>query len=296
MACYHPIPARQDAPGAVPILHPEIHTENLALPCGKCLGCRTAKATHWAHRCTHEAKLYKDNTFLTLTYDDDNLPPDGHLDALALQRFLKRLRRRATYDRKNILTSNSSGIRFFACGEYGEETQRPHYHALLFNCTFPNNTKTGKRRGRYIYQSEILNELWPYGRHEFGKADPEAANYIAQYNLKKQGSGDHDRDGVYRPAPFLRMSLRPGIGTKWLEKYKTDLTAGYLTTEGKRHAIPRTYLEKLKKTDPDLVEIILTNKQEHRLANPTDKNDPERLRAAEVIHYQRKTQTDHRAL
>jgi len=254
---------------------------NLALPCGQCIGCRAARATAWANRCGHEASQWNDNTFLTLTYDDDNIPAEGHLEPTALQRFIKRLRK-----------AQPQRIRYFACGEYGEKTNRPHYHALLFNCTFTDREQVGKE----LYSSETLRRLWPYGDNRFGEATPAAANYIAQYNLKKQGAGDYDADGVWRPKPFLRMSLKPAIGTRWLEQYKRDLTHGYLVADGKQTAIPRTYKEKLKKLDPELAEEIEYRTYRHRIENPTNKNQKERLEAAEIIHKRQKEITEKRKI
>ena len=91
------------------------------LPCGKCAECLLEKARDWAVRCTHEAKMHQKDCFITLTYSDQNLPPDGKLNYTHFQLFSKRLRKYAGKD-----------IGFFMCGEYGESTQRPHYHACIF--------------------------------------------------------------------------------------------------------------------------------------------------------------------
>lgn len=291
MACYHPIPASQDGQSQ-PRLWPPMGEANLALPCGKCIGCRTDRATQWAHRCSHEAASWKYNTFLTLTYDDENLPPEGHLVASDLQKFLKRLRKYANGTSSSINRDRSGNIRFFACGEYGDRNDRPHYHALLFNCGFSDRHRVGKD----LYESDALAKLWTKGHHRFGDATPAAASYIAQYNLKKQGAGDHDADGVWRPAPFLRMSLKPAIGSRWLEKYADDLTHGYLVEGGHRHAIPRTYRVKLKTTIPALAEEINVRLQKHRQQTPGDSGDPERRKAQEIIHKRLKELNETRRL
>ena len=159
MACYHPVPFQQltrerldkdNRPetirGDVKI-NPPINTETGYLPCGTCLGCKAARATSWAYRCMHEASLYDHNRFITLTYDDDHLPPNGWLNLRDVQLWMKRLR-------KAIPTK----IRYFLTGEYGSNTGRPHYHALLFNCRFPDEKPAGK-----LILSATADEKWGMG-------------------------------------------------------------------------------------------------------------------------------------
>lgn len=292
MACYWPIPASQMG-SEPPRLWPPLGSANLALPCGKCIGCRTDRATQWANRCQHEASAWRTNAFLTLTYDDDHLPPEGHLQPRDLQLFIKRLRKHAHSNGSGIDRDRSSSIRYFACGEYGDSTNRPHYHALLFNCGFNDREKVGKD----LYSSPLLEQLWPYGQNRLGDCTPAAASYIAQYNLKKQGQGDHDADGVWRPAPFLRMSLKPAIGAKWADKYATDLGQGYLVQEGGRKtSIPRYYQKRVKELQPLFFEALQANAAKHRMKNPTDNNEPERKRDAEEIHKRRKELQERRKL
>ena len=96
------------------------------LPCGQCIGCRLERSRQWAVRCMHEASLHDENSFLTLTYSDENLPPGGSLHLPDFQNFMKRLR-------KSIAPKR---VRFYHCGEYGDILSRPHYHALLFGYDF----------------------------------------------------------------------------------------------------------------------------------------------------------------
>lgn len=272
-------------------------TANLELPCGKCLGCRAARAIQWAHRCSHEASQWEHNTFLTLTYDDDHLPEDGALVPSDLQLFLKRLRKNADRPCSSIDRDRGSGVRFFACGEYGERTHRPHYHILLFNAGFGDGKQVGERHGHKLFRSEVLDRLWPMGRHEFGIATPAAACYIAKYNMKKIGSGERvSADGVALPAPFLRMSNRPAIGARWLERYASDLRHGYLVVDGKQSGIPRTYLNRLKDRNPELYAEITANKQRRAIESPTDNNTAARRVDADIIHRRFQEITSNRSL
>lgn len=320
MACYHPIPIHQDRPGAKVTLWPRstkgrttdlntgAYNETGAIPCGTCIGCKSARAHHWAVRCQHEAEQYTNSIFLTLTYDDDHLPTAGYLDALAFQKFLKRARKRAQSHPDDLGCDQSRRLRYFGCGEYGETNGRPHYHAIIFNCKPPLHDSY--RVGKDIFESNVFTELWPYGKNAWGPATPAAANYIAQYTLKKQrhnrgrerdsGYNDEgyvDEDGVWypKPAPFLRMSLKPAIGATWLDKWKTDLQHGYLVHNGHKIPIPRTYLQRLKLQDPQYHEHITYKTDTHTRQHPKeDNNNPERRKAAEAIHKRRKQLTEQR--
>lgn len=288
MGCYHPIPAEIQEAGSVR-LNPPLGYANTALPCGKCLGCKSGKATEWARRCEHEAKLWQHNSAITLTYDDDRLPPEGHLEPNDFTKFVKRLRKRAnSRDTHGIVRDNRVPVRYFACGEYGDTTQRPHYHALLFNAGFSDRRQVAERNGRPVYHSEALTELWGSGHIELQDASPAAANYIAQYTLKKQGRSSADADGVERPPPFLRMSHKPAIGIHWLRQYKQDLINGYVVVNNVKYPIPRRYMLDLKKHDELLYDAIKHRRTAYAL---TDKHDPARLSAQEQIHWQHKSRT-----
>ena len=97
----------------------------IKLPCGQCVGCRLERSRQWAVRCMHEASLYKRNCFITLTYSNEYLPPNMSLVKSDFQKFMKRLRKRC-----------GSSVRYYYCGEYGENFGRPHYHAILFGFDF----------------------------------------------------------------------------------------------------------------------------------------------------------------
>lgn len=260
---------------------------NLTIPCGKCIGCRTARAATWAVRCMHEAKGWRYNSFITLTYDDEHLPPRGWLEPRELQLFFKRLRK-----------AYAGRVRLFASGEYGSTTNRPHYHALLFNVRFDDQRQVGKD----LYESEQLRELWPKGGHRIGAVTAKSACYIAKYSLKQTPKEQReyvvDDDGVitYRPEPFVRMSLRPGLGALWLEKYGGDLREGFLVVDGEKLPVPRAYLERLDRSDDPTLHSLAEEIRSNREINhtPSNKNHMDRLRAAEVIAAKRLQQKEAR--
>lgn len=128
----------------------------LLLPCGRCIGCRMSVARDWAIRCTFEAQDWKVQSFVTFTYRDDVCPKFLRKDHLS--GAIKRLRARL-----------DSPIKFFACGEYGEEKGRPHYHALLFG----------------VRELAPIQASWPFGFVQVKPVTPERIAYTAGYVSKK---------------------------------------------------------------------------------------------------------------
>ena len=106
--------------------------------------------------------------FITLTYDDAHLPYNQSLSVRDFQLFMKRLRKEF-----------GSGVRFFHCGEYGEKTGRPHYHAILFNCDFKDKKIHTVRNGHRVYVSQQLNDIWGNGLTEIGSVTFESAGLIS---------------------------------------------------------------------------------------------------------------------
>lgn len=184
----------------------------VTIPCGQCIGCRLERSRTWAVRCVHEASLYDDNCFITLTFNDDFLDPRGSLVKKDFQKFMKRLRKRF-----------GDGIRFFHCGEYGEINKRPHHHACLFNFDFPDKQIFAEKRGIRLYTSKILQELWPYGFSTVGDVTFESAAYVARYILKKVTGDDADKHYDGRLPEYNTMSRRPGIARDWIEMFYKDV-------------------------------------------------------------------------
>ena len=123
--------------------------------------------------------------------------------------------------------------RYFHCGEYGDQTGRPHYHACLFGHAFPDREKWAVRKGNPVWRSDELERLWPYGNSEIGSLTFESAAYVARYVTKKVTGRDADShyerldpstgELVQIEPEFATMSRRPGIGSGWFEKFGTDV-------------------------------------------------------------------------
>lgn len=225
------------------------------IACGQCFGCRLERSRQWAVRCMHEASLYDQNSFVTLTFDDDNIPFRSSLEYATFQKFMKRLRKHMKQQ-----------VRFYMCGEYGEQTMRPHFHAILFNCGFDDRQKFRLLdSGCKLYTSKTLEKLWPFGMSSIGEVTFESAAYVARYVMKKMtgpGAEDHyrrvDEHGEYQLTPeFSHMSLKPGIGAPWLEKYAKDIyPLDYAVVGGKKLKPPKYYDRILQRVDVDSYEWL----------------------------------------
>lgn len=229
------------------------------LPCGKCIGCRLRRAQDWGNRVMHELKHSGLSSFITLTYDDEHLPPGGTLRVDDLQRFWKRLRKK------------HGRIRYFACGEYGERTNRPHYHAIAFGY-WPEHRVSLPRQGLPLYRSRDLEELWPYGHSSFGEVTRENAVYIAKYTLGKYDDQGQLKDFGGRTVPYLTMSLRPGIGHNYAREHARALARfdGIRLRGGHLAALPRYYETVMDRYDPSLARGLKTRRVEKARAHLDD--------------------------
>lgn len=293
MACYHPIPAFQKADRSIVFAERrgDDVVRRLELSCGQCVGCRLERSRQWAIRCVHEAQLHGANCFITLTYDDEHLPTDKSLNYDDFQKFMKRLRKRfCTPGVDNFVP----GIRFYMAGEYGEQFARPHYHACLFGFDFPDKEVWRKSpSGMIIYRSKALEELWPFGFSSIGNVTFESAAYVARYIMKKV-TGHRSEDAytdvdletgeiVKRRPEFNKMSLKPGIGAKWLEKYSADVYPGdYVVMRGKKMKPPKYYDRKFAKEYPVEFDLIQFKREQDGRSRFED-NSAERLAVKETV-------------
>lgn len=251
------------------------------LPCGKCIGCRLERSRQWAMRCVHEASLYEDNCFITLTFNDEFLDPSGSLVKRDFQLFMKRLRKRFS----------PRIIRFFHCGEYGEQLSRPHHHALLFNFDFPDKKFWTARGHVRLYTSEILSELWPYGFSTIGDANFESAAYVARYVTKKVNGEMAKNHYGSRIPEYLTMSRRPGIGHGWFEKFKDDIyPSDFFVLRNNVKCKPPKYYDNLYDlTNPDEMAMI-KDERGKRTSLTLDDNLPRRLKdrmAVQTVRYRK---------
>jgi len=258
--------------------HGQAHSQ-LDLPCGQCIGCRLNHAEGWAVRMVHEAQLHEQNAFLTLTYSDENLPPNGSLNYEDVTLFIKRLRK--------VLQKTPYKIKYYRVGEYGENFSRPHYHIILFGFDFSprlryrgqENERTVWRtkNGNKYYISPLLSQLWRLGHAEIGEVNYNTAMYVAKYVTKKvngQRKDAHYRrvtsDGELVPVEQEKssMSRKQAIGKQWLETFWSDIyPEDNAVIETKRLKTPRYYDKWLEKNNPELFTQIKIEREANSLTS-----------------------------
>lgn len=224
MTCYSPLsgwlastPNDSGKRSVVFALNQGIVDHPIDVPCGKCTGCRADQSLMWSIRAYHESTLHEKNSFLTLTYSDDNLPDDKKINKNDLQLFFKRMRKKYK-------------LRYIACGEYGDQTKRPHYHAIIFGQDFREEKIEISDE---LYTNEKLVKMWGLGHVTIAGVTMSSICYVCGYVHKKIADAD----------TFNLASRRPGIGHHWLDRYSDDLArTGTVTIEGREYPIPPRYL------------------------------------------------------
>ena len=270
-------------------LPPTPQYERIQIPCGQCIGCRLERSRQWALRCMHEASMHEDNSFVTLTYNDDNLPPTGSLVKSDFQKFMKRLRRRV----------EPLQIRYYMCGEYGENPEepnnlgRPHYHAILFGFR-PTDLELHAVTDRddKLFTSDFLSDVWGKGYVIIGDVTFESCAYVARYVAKKITGQqadhhymklDYNTGELYPVLPeYNDMSRRSAIGNAWFKEFYRDLEKDFITARGVKMKPPRYYDKLFEGLHPEKFSAI---KEERKLKSweQFEDNSPDRLRVKEQV-------------
>lgn len=259
------------------------------IPCGECIGCRLDYSREWANRGYLESKLWNNNYFITLTYDEENITvPEvvetregyvfteieelewsGTVVPEELQKFMKKLRKYFKYH------FNHEGIRFMACGEYGPETKRPHYHLILFNCPFPEDSFYNARvdwEKEIYWQNKILEKCWNKGISNITEATWNTIAYVARYITKKINGKQSEE--IYaaqgQRKEFFRTSRNPGIGKGYYDKFKEKIYEEdkilIKNKKGSHWVKPPKYFDTLyEKENPEKLEEIKRKRQKQMI-------------------------------
>lgn len=218
-----------------------IHLEDkdfYSFACGDCTYCLKKYSEMWALRLADESDLHKESCFVTLTYNDENLPENKNLNKRDVQLFIKRLR-------KQIKTK----IRYFLCGEYGLQKLRPHYHLIIFGWKPQDLVFFKKENKEDLFLSAKVADIWKNGFITVGtNMNQFALKYLSKY-MSKLANYD-----IHNEPPFVNMSNRPGIGAGKIVDYHydgrkievTNLKEDFYQTDGiyrngKKNRIPRYY-------------------------------------------------------
>lgn len=231
----------------------------IEIPCGKCFGCRLKRARDWSIRMMLETEYHDESWFVTLTYNDDHINYNKYIDddgviqrksTLAkkdLQLFWKRLRKK-------------QNIRYYACGEYGSRTARPHYHAIIFGLHLDHDKLVPYKSKPYqLYQCPELEKIWKYGFVVVGKVTQESCEYVARYCMKKLNGEAAEIYKRFNFDPeFSCMSLKPAIGRQWFDDYNSRVYPNdeIQLSDGRSVKPPRYFDTLMDKLDEDLMSSV----------------------------------------
>ena len=289
MACYSPLHGFKKPGGGISFNRNEGYVDRpVIVSCGKCVGCRIERSRQWATRCVHEAQFHDANSFVTLTYDRENLPGDLSIHVRDWQLFAKRLRKRL------------GRFRFFHCGEYGDENFRPHYHALLFGLDFMSDRVLFREdtESRKTYVSELLTDVWGKGFTTVADLTWNSAAYVARYVVKKangdvRGETKSEKYRRFNPQtgeewyvtpPYTTMSRRPGIGADWFDAFRDDVYPDdFVIHDGRKFRPPSYYDRRLPEAELEL----LKRSRKRRAVQHLAEQDSDRLRVRERIEERR---------
>lgn len=238
--------------------------------CGRCVPCLRKKQIDWCFRLNKELNASESACFLTLTYDDESCPwAEGGFSLLRedFQKFMKRLRKHA----------KSTKIKYYACGEYGDKTERPHYHAIVFNLPRPFD--------------KYIKKAWKLGHIHVGTVTEASIFYTTKYALKglrRKNAWDYDERG--REPEFQLMSNGLGVGyvKDQIVDYLKENGTKLLTVQGgAKKKLPRYYIDKMF-TDPEekMLWIAAANGELNR--EPEEITDKQRKELIELHNYRNK--------
>lgn len=218
----------------------------ISIPCGRCLGCLSAKSREWSMRVSHESMYYdygRNAMFITLTYNKENLPNNYSLCIRDLQLFYKRLRK----DTSKI----GIKIKHFSCGEYGTKYRRPHYHAIIFGMSYSNP-----------YMHILIKKNWNKGFSYIGNVSDKSIAYCCKYMLKDSHTFCSKKvyfERYKREQPFRVMSK--GIGKRYCLDFAENIVENLnINYNDLKLSIPRTYISWIWKNFGVDIQIKLRDK------------------------------------
>lgn len=229
----------------------------LAVPCGTCILCRQEQARQQAVRIVHEAQSHDESSFITLTYSDHFLPDYGSLNYAHLQKFWKRARQ------------HFGKLRYYAVGEYGDKSLRPHYHAIVFGRAFTQDRIIIRDPPQMLWTSPTLERLWGMGQVTIGAVNFNTARYTASYVTKKLRSKQKyvridDESGELIALEQPRAFMSRNLAKAWWNQYGRYVEQhDFVIINGQRQKPPKAYDRWLGEVNEQRMEEIKAKRREN---------------------------------
>lgn len=193
------------------------------------------------------------------------------------------------------LRKSEGPTRFYMCGEYGPENARPHYHACLFGVHFRDDMvpRGTSNSGQLFYDSKKLEALWGHGIVSVQDLTPETASYCARYIMKKVLGKDaktaynkitENGEIIEMKPEYAAMSLKPGIGAGWFEKYNRDVFPHDFVVQNGQKRTPPKYYDKLRERGDNVKGDEIEFARQMRAINARADNTDDRRAVRERVH------------
>lgn len=272
---------------------------SVSVPCRQCVGCKLDRAGGWAIRLVGESRCWPllSSWFVTFTQDEEHASWRSPVSPCDYRNIIRRLQRA-------LPRATPGPMRQLGIGEYGSTTGRAHYHAGLFNLALPDITYyRSNDHGDRCYISDTLSAAYGRGKVELSPLDAGNALYLAGYMLRKISPeavpllvDDATGEVLERHPPFMRCSMKPGIGAGFVKRFAPELLReGTAMRGGHEVAAPPYILRKLEELDPAGVERIKERRREFAMSDRAkDSRRPMRV-YARVVNRDQKLQLGRRA-
>lgn len=194
--------------------------------CGTCDACKQHRVDEWVLRMRHQDQLSKCSYFVTLTYDNRYLLYNANGIPQLSKRHLTKFRDLIGYYLKDI------NYKYLQVGEYGDNTFRPHYHAIYY---LGRDLDIVKFRSACIF-------AWKKGFVTVDYVNPNRLRYLVEYLMEADMYTICEQLGIQ--PPFQLQSN--GIGLEFAEQQAAFLAQRPFFQSGEiKQAIPRYYRKKL---------------------------------------------------
>lgn len=215
----------------------------IPFPCGKCYQCKQRRVSGWSFRLLKEAERSCSAFFVTLTYDSEHMP-------LTSKTYMTLFKRHLTLWFKKLRKINDTTLKYYAVGEYGGKSKRPHYHVILFNASLESligyKYMVQHRLGNIILDGKMPHKCttWEHGHITVGQLTEASCAYTLKYISKASKIPEHKNDD--RIPEFSNMSKGMGLNyvtEQQIEFHRADLNNRYNIglKDGKKISMPRYY-------------------------------------------------------
>jgi len=279
--------------------HVVVNKQSIPVPCGRCPPCKIRRVNEWVFRLVKEDEISSSSHFITLTYDTDHVPLSPHgfmtLCKTDFQKYMKRLRKLCEPHfeelNKGRLKKDRITLKYYACGEYGSKTSRPHYHAIVFNC--PDEA--------YFFDAWALDGV-PFGSVVVGSCTSDSIAYCMKYidkdTWREHSSFRHSRDD--RQKEFALMSKN--LGLSYLDNpavrefHSSDLQNNFVSRYlGNKVAMPRYYRDRIltdeqKQQQRFIIQSAIFNKKQARMVQHHDRPHDHSFAEIEELRKERRQQ------